>query len=148
MRFFDILYRVKGKITIGVLQRFGRFSLSSLFGFVVDNLVFTIVLMALQAQNMLRRHDILIALATARAVSATLNYVVNKRFVFKSRASVSSSFTRYWVLVLLIAALSYAGTAVLSYVLDLRGAVITAGKIVVETVLFIISYKLQRIWVF
>ena len=49
---------------------------------------------------------------------------------------------------MLIAALSYAGTAVLSYVLDLRGAVITVCKIVVESVLFIISYKLQRIWVF
>ena len=130
------------------LKRLGRFSVSSIMGFVVDNVVFTVVLMALQSQNLLRRYDILLSLVVARAVSATLNYAANKKFVFHSHAAVSSSFMRYWALVLLVAALSYIGTALLSYALDLMGAAITAGKIAVETLLFILSYRLQRIWVF
>lgn len=106
-------------------------------------------LLSLQSQNLLRRHDILIALAVARTVSATVNYAVNKRFVFRSRAPVVSSFSRYWILVAVIAALSYVGTAVLSFALDLReAAVITAGKIAVDAALFLLSYKIQRIWVF
>jgi putative flippase GtrA len=131
-----------------VFKRLGRFSASSLLGFVVDNVVFTVVLVALQSPHFLRRHDILISLIVARAVSASVNYAANKKYVFRSHAALSSSFMRYWALVVIIAALSYAGTALLSYALDLRGPYITVGKIVVETVLFILSYRLQRIWVF
>ena len=150
--FFDILRAVGSKGFRRVLERLGRFTLSSLLGFVVDNLLFSLVmtaLLSLQSQNLLRRHDILIALAVARTVSATVNYAVNKRFVFRSRAPVVSSFSRYWILVAVIAALSYVGTAVLSFALDLReAAVITAGKIAVDAALFLLSYKIQRIWVF
>ena len=135
-----------------MLERLGKFTLSSLLGFVVDNLLFSLVmtaLLSLQSQNLLRRHDILIALAVARTVSATVNYAVNKRFVFRSHASVASSFLRYWVLVFAIATLSYAGTAVLSFAFDLRqAAAITAVKIAVDAALFLLSYKIQRIWVF
>ena len=130
------------------LKRLARFSASSLMGFAVDNLVFTLVLMALQSQNMLRRYDILLSLAVARALSATLNYAANRKFVFRSRAAVAPSFMRYWALVLAVAALSYAGTSLVSFALDLRGPVITAAKIVVETGLFLLSYRLQRTWVF
>ena len=139
---------MNGQAAKSFFKRLGRFSVSSLLGFVVDNLVFTVVLMALQSQNLLRRHDILLSLAVARAVSATLNYAANKKFVFRSHASVGASFIRYWVLVLVIAALSYVGTSLVSYALDLQGAIITAAKIAVEMGLFILSYRLQRIWVF
>lgn len=131
-----------------LLKRFGRFSVSSLLGFAVDNLVFTVVLLPLQSKDILRRYDILIALVVARAISATVNYAANKKFVFRSHAAVAASFTRYWALVLAIAALSYVGTSLVSYALDLRGAHITAAKIVVETGLFVLSYRLQRTWVF
>ena len=104
--------------------------------------------MALQSRHFLRRHDILISLIVARAISSTVNYAANKKYVFRSHAAVSSSFARYWALVAIIAVLSYAGTALLSYALDLRGAYISFGKIAVETGLFALSYRLQRIWVF
>ena len=51
-------------------------------------------------------------------------------------------------LVLLIAALSYALTATLSALLDVRGAPVTVVKVAVESALFILSYRLQKKWVF
>ena len=62
--------------------------------------------------------------------------------------TVSVSLLRYWLLVLLIAGLSYAGTLMISTCLDAKGVVVTAVKIFVETVLFVLSYKLQKNWVF
>ena len=103
---------------------------------------------ALQRTGMLRRWEILISLAVARAVSATLNYVCNRSFVFRSRTSFAGSFSRYWALVLLVAALSYVLTATLSAWLDVRGAPVTVVKVAVESALFILSYRLQKKWVF
>lgn len=127
---------------------FAKFCASSLLGFLADNLVFTAALYALHAQGMLRRYDILVSLIVARVISAALNYAFNRALVFHSRAGVASSSVRYAVLVVLIAALSYAGTAALSAVLDAMGIWITGIKIGVETVLFVLSYRLQKKWVF
>lgn len=113
-----------------------------------DNLVFVGVLFAVEDHVAYRRTAILISLVVARVVSATLNYVFNRRFVFHSRADVVSSFARYWALVLIVAVLSYGGTSAVSWVGDLRGWAISAAKILVETVLFVLSYKAQRRWVF
>lgn len=127
---------------------FAKFCASSLFGFLVDNLVFTAALYLLHAQGMLRRHDILISLIVARAVSAGVNYAFNRSLVFHSQTEVAPSAARYAALVVLIAALSYAGTAALSAALDAMGIWITGIKIGVETVLFVLSYRLQKKWVF
>lgn len=127
---------------------FIKFGLSSLLGFLVDNVVFTIVLLSLQAQGILRRYDILISLIVARIVSATINYACNRALVFRSRAGVAVSFSKYWALVLLIAVLSYVGTASFAALFDALGVNITGIKILVETVLFVLSYHLQKRWVF
>ena len=113
-----------------------------------DNLVFTGILFAVEGHVTYRRTAILLSLVVARLVSATLNYVCNRKFVFHSHAGVASSFARYWALVIIVAVLSYVGTSAVSWVGDLRGWAISAAKILVETVLFILSYKAQRRWVF
>jgi dolichol-phosphate mannosyltransferase len=128
--------------------RFIKFSASSIIGFLADNLVFAGVLFAVEDHVTYRRTAILLSLVVARLASATLNYVCNRKFVFHSHAEVASSFVRYWVLVGIVAVLSYAGTSAVSWVGDLRGWAIPAAKILVETVLFILSYKAQRRWVF
>lgn len=113
-----------------------------------DNFVFAGVLFAVEGHVTYRRTAILIALAVARLLSATLNYVCNRWFVFQSKAGVVSSFARYWALVAAVAVLSYAGTSAVSWLGDFRGFAISATKILVETVLFILSYRAQRRWVF
>jgi len=127
---------------------FPKFCASSVLGFLADNGIFTFFLFCLQDLGWLRRYDILASLVVARIVSATFNYLCNKIFVFKSRVKLAPSFARYWSLVLLVALLSYAGTAGLSAAVDATGWSITAIKVVVETVLFIVSYRCQKRWVF
>lgn len=127
---------------------FAKFCASSLLGFLVDNLVFTASHYLLHSQGVPRRYDILISLLVARSISATLNYACNRTLVFRSQASVAPSFVRYAALVVLIAALSYAGTATLSAAVDALGVMVTAIKILVETALFILSYRIQKKWVF
>ena len=127
---------------------FPKFICSSLLGFLVDNLVFTGVLMGLERTDLNRAKMIFGALAVARLVSATTNYFVNLKCVFSSRAHGGRSFVKYWLLVALIALLSYVGTTALTAALDLHGVIITMIKVAVEIVLFVLSYVLQKKWVF
>lgn len=127
---------------------FPKFIGSSILGFVVDNLVFTATLLVLQKIDLNLNTAIFGSLAIARAVSATLNYFVNLKCVFKSSSHFAVSFGRYWTLVALIAVLSYLGTTFLVSKLGLTGPIITAVKIVVEVVLFVLSFTLQKKWVF
>ena len=110
--------------------------------------MFTGVLYAVSGHVEYRRTAILISLGIARVVSATLNYACNRKFVFHSTSGVAGSFVRYWTLVVVIAVLSYAGTSAVAWLGDLQGWAISLEKIVVETVLFALSYKVQRRWVF
>lgn len=127
---------------------FARFCASSLLGFLVDNLVFTASHYLLHSQGVPRRYDILVSLIVARSISATLNYACNRTLVFRSQVSVAPSFARYVALVILIAFLAYVGTATLSAVVDALGVMVTLIKILVETVLFMLSYQIQKKWVF
>ena len=95
-----------------------------------------------------RAGAMLVAIAVARALSATLNYICNRKLVFKSKVPKRTSFAKYWLLVLFIMASGYASTAFLSRIFDVRGIAITVLKILVETVLFFVSYNIQKRWIF
>ena len=86
-----------------------------------------------------------IAAAVARVISATLNYLINKRLVFDSQAAIAKSFFRYAGTVLLIIVLSSSIVSTLHIGLGWSD---TITKIPVDIVLFCLSYYLQRKWVF
>lgn len=127
---------------------FLRFCLCSGLAFVVDNALFTFGLFALSGRGLIRRHEILLALFCSRILSATLNYICNRMVVFKSQGQMSRSFAKYAFLVIGVACLSWLMTSLISYSLDLCGALITVAKIAVETILFIVSYFVQKKVVF
>lgn len=67
---------------------------------------------------------------------------------FRARAGVGS-YMKYWVLAAVILCLSYFFTKVVVGRCGLNSnALITFAKIVVETILFVMSFVLQRCWVF
>ena len=126
-----------------------KFCMSSVACFLIDNVTFTAVLYAVsRLAEWKRATAVLVAIIIARAISATANYVFNRKLVFKSNVSKGRSFMKYWMLVLFILAAGYLFTAVLSRILDARGFVITMLKIAVETGLFFMSYKIQKRWIF
>lgn len=128
--------------------RFLKFMGSSAAGFLVDNIIFALLITVLGSFDLPRNRCIFWALASARTVSASVNYCLNRNLVFRSRAKKRVSAWRYAALVAAIMSLSYSGTAYLSSVFDSQGVVITAMKIAVDVFLFLLSYKLQKIWVF
>ncbi len=126
-----------------------KFCMSSIGCFLLDNVVFTSVLYIAGSVTAWKRATcVLVAIAIARFVSSTVNYACNRKFVFKSNAPPTLSFLKYWILVLIVLSLGYVFTAALSRMLDASGIIITVIKIFVETMLFFLSYKIQRVWVF
>ena len=126
-----------------------KFCISSVGCFLLDNALFTAALfMATRRTDWRRATCVFAAFAVARAVSATVNYICNRKLVFKSKVSKRKSFLKYWILVLAIMAAGYGLTAGLSRVLDAKGFAITVIKIAVETALFFCSYGIQKRWIF
>lgn len=129
-------------------SRVFRFMCSSVAAFIADNTVFSVMIYIIGERMSDRSAAIFVSLATARVTSALLNFWCNKKYVFNSGLSARFSLPRYATLAVAIASLSWLGTTVVSNALSLRGLPITLAKIVVEGVLFILSYKLQSKWVF
>ena len=126
-----------------------KFCMSSIGCFLIDNVIFTFVLYAVDRLcDWKRASAVLVALVVARAISATMNYGFNRKLVFASKASKGRSFLKYWLLVFFVLVSGYLFTAVVSRALDAKGFFITILKIAVETGLFFLSYNVQRRWVF
>ena len=126
-----------------------KFCVSSITCFLLDNAIFTAALYAFaRLTDWKRATGVFVAILVARAISATVNYCCNRSLVFRSNAGKGKSFAKYWALVLAIMALGYLCTAGLSRILDAHGLLITILKITVETVLFFLSYNVQKRWIF
>lgn len=117
-----------------VVLRFGLISLTSA---ALDNLMFYLVFRS--------SGTIAGAQFAARACSVTFNYNMVKRSVFPSGGRHAVLFPRYLMLAALNAVLSYAGIKVLH---GLAPVGVMPAKIIVETLLFITNFTLQRQFVF
>lgn len=88
---------------------------------------------------------VLTATAVARVISATFNYKVNKNFVFQLGSSKGAAW-RYLLLSVCVMAVS--GLVVGNLVKLLPGTANTLIKVIVDTVLFFVNYRIQKSWVF
>lgn len=86
-----------------------------------------------------------VATAGARAASSLLNFTLNRRVVFKSGGRARDAIWRYYLLaagqMLASWCCVWAGTAIL----PIPAPVV---KLIVDTLLFLVSYKIQQGWVF
>lgn len=137
--------------TIRIYRRLFQFCLSSILSFLIDNGLFAAVIWFLSAKDTPRRDDVFIALAVARLVSSHFNYLYNRFVVFRARKPVSKrhhSYYGYIGLVVLIGLLSYALTEGCSALLDVQGVAITLVKVVADVILFLVSYWVQKKFIF
>ncbi len=79
----------------------------------------------------------------ARLVSAVLNFKLNKELVFKVKGQRGAGF-RYTVTAVAIVILSTLGIKALMY----TGLSFTIAKLITDTILYFVSYRLQQRWVF
>lgn len=124
-----------------------KFLLSSGLSFLLDYGIFTL-LVCLLADNVDRSVRLLAATVTARLVSSVCNYIMNRKAVFCSKASVNGSLVKYYTLCICQTGVSYGLVYLFTWLLGLQGFSESLIKIAVDVMLFFISFRIQQKWVF
>ena len=127
-----------------MLGSFLRFTCSGLLSVVVDQGLFAL-LQKLVFRALPAEQAILWATLLARAVSSLLNYSMNRSLVFQETGGAGKSLVRYYGLCVCQAVVSAFAVAAIHTLTRLDPSV---GKLLVDTVLFFISYRIQQSWVF
>ena len=131
------IYKILGK-------KFLKFIFSSLSSFVVDIILF--YLFVLLFKDAYPALYVTIATVSARVISAVYNYLINYKFVFKSKASRSTSLTKYALLAIIQMSLSAGIVSLIVFLIP--NCWETLVKAIVDTILFLISYSVQQRFVF
>lgn len=116
-----------------------KFSAASFASFLVDYALYS--LLTLWTSGLGNVHSLLISNIGARIVSASVNYTLNRRLVFQSKAQVSRSAVQYAVLAGIILA---GNTIVLRLLADHLGINRYAAKLITELFFFALSWLVQR----
>jgi putative flippase GtrA len=113
-----------------------RFYLSSIIAAGIDFAGFTIAYAI--------THQVLTSVIVGR-LSSLVNFALNKKFVFQSEGGLRSALWRYYLLVLAIGGLSYGSIFALHRYLHWN---VFAAKIMVDVLLSLVSFSVQRTFVF
>lgn len=129
-----------------IFASFFKFILSSMSSFLIDIGLFQLMISLLLSMG-LEKGVLLIWASTiiARIFSSYYNFTVNKNIVFNGEKRIKNTIYKYYSLAIVQLALS----ATLVFVFwKMTNMSETFIKIIVDTVLFLISYQIQRKWVF
>lgn len=119
-----------------------KFTAASFLSFLIDYGLFGLFSLALSS---IGSGSLIAANILARLFSATLNYQLNRRFVFDDKTAAGTSAVKY---ICLAAAVLFTNTLLLFCLCDVFGINRFTAKIVVETALFIASFFVQKVFVF
>ncbi|MBQ2286004.1 MAG: phosphodiester glycosidase family protein [Clostridia bacterium] len=120
--------------------------LSSAVSFIIDILLFYIASKLLKSS--LGMATALVATVIARAVSSFVNYSINRTTVFDSKKKKRNSLIRYYILAIPQMLVSAALVSLIGALFKAAPGISTVIKVIVDTVLFFISYRIQQGWVF
>ena len=125
-----------------LIQKFGLFLLSSGTSFVLDILLFQLFVFLFKG-----RLDSYVVVSTvlARILSSLYNYTINRIFVFRDSQSVNRTVYKYYILCIcqmMVSAVSVDGLFRLTHLPE------TFVKIAVDCVLCVVSFYIQRRFVF
>lgn len=124
-----------------VYGRFLRFAAASLSGALVDIGIFALLGLIFSFE---KTGMIFAATVAARLVSGLVNFFMNRHFSFKSRMRAGREAARYAILFIAQMLIS----AGLVSLLSALPAATVVLKIIVDTVLFFVSFRIQNNWVF
>ncbi len=124
-----------------------KFIASSAVAAVLDHLLFFLI--KLFFGRFFIPYSILFSMVIARIFSSVTNFALNKKTVFKDKGSIGATLLKYYALAVPMLLISSIGVDGVSSALGVKSAALmTLIKVVIETVLFILSFRLQREWVF
>ena len=131
-----------------VLRYFLKFMASSLICWLVDIAVYSLFVVLLEHSVSDETME-LIAGAVSRIISSVLNYIINRKLVFKATENVGRTAVRYYILAVCQMIVSILLVNVLAdRLLNVSGLWHTLIKCIVDGCLFIFSFGIQRKWVF
>lgn len=127
--------------SIRIYKVFFKYIFASLLSFLVDIGIFTVLMMVFKGLNF---GTVVIASVLARIVSSIVNFTLNRNLVFQQGRP--SSAVKYFILVVVQIMLS-------SYLVTFFGQLwqaipISVVKIIVDSVLFFVSYFVQKRFIF
>ncbi len=128
-----------------ILGNFIKFMGASLLSFLLDQGVFALMENFVLSQMGDGRE--IAATIVARLVSAPVNFLLNRNYVFNSKGS-KKAFARYLVLAAGILFLSAVCVEGLMDLLHVAPGFASLVKLAVDTVLYLVSYRVQNKWVF
>lgn len=130
------------KDSLKIYAIFLKYILSSIISFVVDIVIYKIVFDLLI--NHIVNYAIIIATIVARVISSLVNYRINKNTVFKS--SNNKSIIKYYILCLIQMIVSAFLVEIIYNLLNRNYEVLI--KLIVDSIIFLINFKVQKEWVF
>lgn len=124
-----------------------KYSASSILSMLLDLGIFTLILSLIK--QIAGPFSELIATIIARACSSFFNFNANKAAVFQKSGDYKQSVIRYYCLCIPQALVSAGLVSVINQNISFSFPLIaTVIKLVVDTVLFFVSYQIQKRWVF
>ena len=133
------------KIYKVILGSFFKFMFVSLFSALLDQVLFNVINIGVFSNRKRKKGSfILISTIIARVFSSIVNYSMNRNLVFGNKENIKKTFIRYFILCVTVMLLSALGT----WALSIMGLSSTVAKLIVDTVLYFLSYRAQERWVF
>ena len=129
------------KDTLRIFKEVIKFSISSLIGFLVDYTAFTLLTLI----KCEWAYWVLMCNIIARVISASVNFTINYKLVFRSEDKVWKAILRYALLAIFILGCN---TLLLWLLVNQAGMNKYLAKVLVEITMFITSWLVQRLFVF
>ena len=124
-----------------------KYLIGSVASFLIDIGLFT-ALQYLIGDRVSTSVNILISTIGARVISSLFNFFYNRNAVFESEESVGKTMLRYYILCVCQMGVSYGFVNLLAMLTGASKALTSVIKVLVDIILFILSFQIQRRWVF
>ncbi len=120
-----------------------KFCMSSFSAFLVDYLVYSLILA--YSEKHINVVNLTFANVFARIISSTMNFTVNRKFVFKAETGLLKSATQFYTL----AAIILLGNSILlNFLANVLGINHYFAKIVTEMTFFLLNWTIQSMFIF
>ena len=120
-----------------------KFGASSLLGFVVDFLM--VLLLSALTRSLPKAQSLRVSVIGARIVSATVNFLVNRKVVFKGNESLGRALGKYALLAACVLAVK---TALMHLTTIVWGWPLVLSNIIIELLLFLVNFTIQGRFVY
>ena len=128
-----------------ILGSFFKFMSSSLFCTLIDQGLFNLLNLVVFSNGTAKDARLILASTViARVISSCTNFLLNWKYVFGQSKHPKKAFMRYVALSIGIMLASWGGT----WLLGNTGMSSTVAKLITDTILYLVSFRMQQIWVF